>query len=222
MFTKSIAKMNSLEKRIIDISYKEKIGHLSSNLNAVNIIDEIYQTKKPDEAFILSSGHAALALYAVLEKYHNLNAEELFHKHGVHPHRDINNKIHCSTGSLGLGITVAVGYALANPNKNVYCLISDGEAAEGSVWESLRFIYEQKLNNCKIYANVNGMMAYDYLDSSYLITRFKAFLPDINIRKTTIPNWSFASGILTHYYVLKPQDYQLLCETDWDNSLQKL
>ena len=214
--------MNSLEQRIIDISYAEKIGHLSSNLNAVNIIDEIYKTKLDSEPFILSSGHAALALYAVIEKYKGLNAQELFHKHGVHPHRALSDNIFCSTGSLGLGITVAVGYALADPTRNVYCLISDGEAAEGSVWESLRFIHEQNLTNCKIYVNINGMMAYDYLDSNYLITRLKAFLPNINIRLTKIPNWPFASGILTHYYVLKPEDYKLLCETNWDNSLQIL
>ena len=42
-----------------------------------------------------------------------------------------------------MGITVAVGRALANPNRNVYCMISDGEAAEGSVWEALRFAYEK-------------------------------------------------------------------------------
>ncbi len=79
--------MNQLEQRIIDISFKEKIGHLSSTLNAVNIIDEIYSLKQPDEPFILSSGHAALAMYVVQEKYEGRDAVELFYKHGVHPHR---------------------------------------------------------------------------------------------------------------------------------------
>ena len=117
--------MNQLERRIIDISYKEKIGHLSSNLNAVNILDEIYQTKDKDDVFILSSGHAALALYVVLEKYEEKDAVELFHKHGVHPHRDIDNGIHCSTGSLGMGLTVACGYALANKNTDCAFEISE-------------------------------------------------------------------------------------------------
>ena len=58
--------MNDLEKQVVHISYEEKIGHLSSNLNAVNIIDEIYNLKGANDVFILSSGHAALALYVVL------------------------------------------------------------------------------------------------------------------------------------------------------------
>lgn len=202
--------MNDVEKRIIDISYKEQIGHLSSNLNAVNIIEEIYQTKRPNDIFILSSGHAALALYVILEKYQSKNAEELFHRHGVHPHRAVSDGIYCSTGSLGQGLTVAVGYALADPSRDVYCLISDGEANEGSIWESLRFIHEAKLNNLKVYANVNGMIAYDMIDRDYMNRRLTAFLPAINIRNTEPPKWNFAQGVLTHYYVLKSHDLEKL------------
>jgi transketolase len=202
--------MNDVERRVVDISYKEKIGHLSSNLNAVNIIEEIYKNKKADEPFILSSGHAALALYVVLEKYERRDAEKLFHKHGVHPHRDLSDGIFCSTGSLGMGLTVATGYALADRNRKVHCLISDGEAGEGSIWESLRFIYEAKLDNLEVYVNVNGMIAYDFIDKEYIINRLRAFLPRINIRETEPPKWPWAEGILTHYYVLKPEDYEQL------------
>jgi transketolase len=202
--------MNDLERRVIDISYKEKIGHLSSNLNAVNIIDEIYQLKGKDEVFILSSGHAALALYTVLEKYEGRDAVHLFHKHGVHPHRNLDDGLHCSTGSLGMGLTVATGYALANKDRKVYCLISDGECGEGSIWEALRFIYEAKLDNLEVYVNVNGMIAYDFIDKEYIINRLRAFLPRINIRETEPPKWPWAEGILTHYYVLKPEDYEQL------------
>ena len=202
--------MNDVERRVVDISYKEKIGHLSSNLNAVNIIDEIYSIKRPHEPFILSSGHAALAMYVVMEKHEAADAEYLFHKHGVHPHRNLEDNIHCSTGSLGQGLTLAVGYALANRDRKVHCLISDGEAGEGSIWESLRFIYEAKLANLEVYANVNGMIAYDFIDKDYIINRLRAFLPRINIRETSPPDWPFAKGILTHYYVLKPEDMEKL------------
>ena len=202
--------MNDLERRVIDISYKEKIGHLSSNLNAVNIIDEIYQLKGKDEVFILSSGHAALALYTVLEKYEGRDAVHLFHKHGVHPHRNLDDGLHCSTGSLGMGLTVATGYALANKDRKVHCLISDGECGEGSIWEALRFIYEAKLDNLEVYVNVNGMIAYDMIDRDYINNRLRAFLPRINIRNTEPPKWPFAEGVLTHYYVLKPEDLDKL------------
>jgi transketolase len=200
--------MNQLERRIVDISYSKRIGHLSSNLNAVNIIDEIYQTKRKDEVFILSSGHAALAMYVVMEKYENKDALELYNKHGVHPHRNLNDNIHVSTGSLGMGLTVAVGYALADRNRDVYCLISDGESMEGSIWEALRFAYDQDLSNLKVYANVNGMTACDYVDHRIVAQRLITFYPDIQIRFTKPPNWDFASGILTHYYVLTEEDYE--------------
>ena len=105
--------MVDLKKRILEIAHKHKLSHLGSYLTAVDIIDEIYRIKNPNDIFILSSGHAALALYVVIEKYEGKNAEELFLKHGGHPHRDEKNGIYCSTGSLGLGITITVGRALA-------------------------------------------------------------------------------------------------------------
>ena len=67
--------LSDLEKRILNISYKNKLSHISSNLTAVGIIDEIYCVRKDSDPFILSSGHAGLALYVVLEKFYGLNAE---------------------------------------------------------------------------------------------------------------------------------------------------
>lgn len=209
--------MNELERRIIDISYQERIGHLSSNLNAVNIIDEIYQTKNDQDVFILSSGHAALAWYVVLEKYQAKDAVKLLHDMGVHPHRSPGTDITVSTGSLGMGLTVAVGYALADRDRQVYCLISDGECGEGSIWEALRFVHERQIQNLHVYVNVNGMIAYDIIDRDYLCARLRAFLPGINIRLTEPPSWPWAKGVLTHYYVLRPEDYQTLCDNDLAN-----
>ena len=87
--------MNALEKRILEISYKHKLSHLGSCLTAVNIIDEIYKVKKPDEPFILSQGHAGVALYTILEKFEGKDAEELWKKHGTHPNRDLDDGIYC-------------------------------------------------------------------------------------------------------------------------------
>lgn len=200
--------MVNLKSRILEIAYKHKLSHLGSYLSAVDIIDKIYAKKSPEDIFILSAGHCALALYAVLEKYEGKNAEELFIKHGGHPHRCIEDGIHCSTGSLGLGITVAVGKAIANKNKKVYVLISDGECAEGSIWESLRFIQENNINNIKIYVNVNGYAAYDKVDSKYLVDRLQTFLPNINIEYTTVNQYPFLRGLNAHYHVMSEEDYK--------------
>ena len=132
--------MVDLKKRIVEIAYKHKLGHLGSYLSSIEIVDEIYSKMNKDDIFILSSGHASLAMYVCIEKYFGIDAEMLFLKHGGHPHRDEENKIYCSTGSLGLGLPIALGRALANPNRKVWVLVSDGEAAEGSIWESLKTI----------------------------------------------------------------------------------
>ena len=119
--------MKDLKKRIIDISYKLQLSHVSSCLTAVDIIAEIYtKRRKPEDLVVISQGHTGLALYVVLEKYLGINAEYLFHKHGVHPNRDLENGIYCSTGSLGCGLPIALGMALADKTRNVYCLISAG------------------------------------------------------------------------------------------------
>lgn len=200
--------MVNLKSRILEIAYKHKLSHLGSYLSAVNIIDKIYSKKDPEDVFILSSGHCALALYSVLEKYEGKNAEELFIKHGGHPHRCIEDGIHCSTGSLGLGITVAIGKAIANKNRKVYVLISDGECAEGSIWESLRFIHENNINNIEIYVNVNGYAAYDKVDSKYLVDRLQTFLPNINIEYTTVNQYPFLRGLNAHYHIMSEEDYK--------------
>ena len=200
--------MVDVKKRILEIAYKHKLSHLGSYLSAAGIIEEIYENKDPNDIFILSSGHAALALYSVLEKYEDKNAEELFLKHGGHPHRNEDDGIYCSTGSLGLGITVAVGRALANKNRKVHVLISDGESAEGSIWEALRFIKESNLSNIEVYVNINGYAAYDKVDVKYLVDRLKVFLPTINIRYTSVNQYPFLRGLNAHYHVMSEQDYK--------------
>ena len=198
-----------LVNRTLDIAYENKLSHLGSYFSSVGIIDDIYADKAEDDIFILSAGHCALALYVVLEKYLHHDASVLFQKHGGHPHRCEEDDLFCSTGSLGMGITVAVGRALANPDRTVHCLISDGECAEGSIWESLKFIYENNVKNIKIYVNVNGYAAYDSVDTKYLVKRLEAFLPDINIIYTDVGTFPFLRGLNAHYHVMNEKDYDL-------------
>ena len=171
-------------------------------------IDKIYSKKHKDDIFILSSGHAALALYVVIEKYEGKDAEKLFKLYGGHPHRAEKDGIYCSTGSLGTGITIAVGRAIANSKRKVHVLISDGECAEGSVWESLRFIKEHSVDNIEIHVNINGYAAYDKVDSEYLTNRLKSFLPNINLHFTTVNQLPFLKGLNAHYHIMSEKDYK--------------
>lgn len=198
----------NLVKLIVDIAYKYKLGHLGSYLSAVDIIDKIYDKMQNDDIFILSSGHAALALYACNQKYYNIDAESMFIKHGGHPHRDEANKLYCSTGSLGLGIVVALGRAIANPYRKVFVLLSDGECAEGSVWEALKTIVEQNIHNIEVHVNVNGFAAYMDIDTQYLTDRLKAFLPQIKIHYTTVEHFPFLKGLNAHYHVMSEDNYK--------------
>lgn len=198
----------------MELSFKHKLSHLGSCLTSLPIIQDIYSRKLDDEVFILSNGHAGLALYVILEARYGLDAEALLEKHGIHPNRDLPNRIFCSTGSLGSGLPIAVGHAIADRNKKVYCLISDGESAEGSVWESLRFIQVSQLTNLEVYVNVNGFSAFDVVDIPYLVARLKAFLPNIIIHQTVCNEFpSFLSGLLAHYYVMKPEDWEIVKAT---------
>lgn len=199
---------STLNKRILEIAYKNRLSHLGSYFSSVGIIDSIYTDKAKDDIFILSSGHAALALYACLEKHEGRNAEELFRKHGGHPHLDEHNGLYCSTGSLGLGITIAVGRAIANGNRKVHVLVSDGECAEGSVWESLKTIHEHKIDNIEVNVNINGYAAYMEVDQQYLSDRLRAFLPRVRLWYTKVEHFPFLKGMNAHYHIMSEEDYR--------------
>lgn len=201
-----------LANRIIDISYQEQVPHLSSNMSALVGLIEIYSQKSDDEIFILSNGHAGLALYVILEKIYGIDAVMLLQKHGIHPGKDLENKLYCSTGSLGSGLPIAIGHALADPNKKVYCMVSDGECGEGSIWESLRYITDNQISNIEVYANINGQGEYSDLEINNLVARLCVFMPNIKLKMSRPLNWPFASGLLTHHYVLTEQDYNIFLE----------
>jgi transketolase len=204
--------LQKLSKRVLELSFKHKLAHIGSCLTALPIIYDIYEAKAEDDIFILSNGHAGLALYVVLENKYGVNAEVLFLKHGVHPCRD--DKIYCSTGSLGMGIAVAVGAAIADTTRKVYCLISDGECAEGVVWEALTCWETHSLHNLLIHVNMNGYSACAKVNKNRLIEKLLAFCPSIIIHKTS--NYlSSLKDLDAHYHVLTQEEYEL-CQTEID------
>ena len=208
-------KDTTLHKRLLKLLYDHNEEHVGSCFSCVDIIDNIFSKKGKDDIFILSNGHAAYALYSVLEKYYDhIDADNLVLSHGGHPNHDESNHIYASAGSLGMGIMIAVGRALANPDRIVHTMISDGESTEGSVWEALRYIEEMSVKNIEVHVNANGYACYDEMDIDYLERRCKAFLPRIQFHRTTKQTFpvSFLEGLDAHYMKISESQYNQAVE----------
>lgn len=195
--------MNNLEKRIVELSYRHKLTHISSCLNTANLLADIYAKRKDDEPVVLGNSHAALALYVVLESHGFCDAEEMIKLHGVHAGRDLKHGIWCSGGSLGQAETVAVGMALADKSKKVWLVTSDGAIAEGAVFEAFR-IANCHCPNLKIHVVFNGFGAYGPVCHSDL-----HWIPVgsvIYYAKTELyPEW--LQGLPGHYLTLSAEQH---------------
>lgn len=201
-------KNKDLKKEILRISYELKLSHIGSCINAVDIIEDIYRRKDKGEVFILSSGHSALAQYVVMEKHGGEKAEFLFKKSGVHPTRFPQYGLYTTTGSLGHGLGIALGRALANREKDVYCLISDGECAEGSIWEALTIKHNYAVTNLKVYVTANGYGAYGKIKQADLEKKLEAFDRKIHFVRTDNNMIPFLKGLDAHYYVMNEKDWE--------------
>jgi transketolase len=232
LFIKNLSEeQKHLRRRILEISHKAHIAHIGSCFSCVDIISSVYKVKKPLDKVVLSNGHAGVALYCVLEKYGIIKSSQI-EKLNIHPDRNEKIGIDVSTGSLGQGLPIAVGMALADRNKNVYCILSDGECAEGSISEALKIISDQKLNNLKIIINANGYGAYCETDIKQIIRQFKSYgiklyqvdghniknmikylnKKTINstiaiIAKTKVEQLPFLKGQEAHYKIMSDKDY---------------
>lgn len=186
-------------KQILQMIVEAKGTHIGSAFSIIDILTILYgkiltfDHKNPNDPkrdkFVLSKGHGAAALYVVLAK-HGFFPESLLKIYcspgsifGGHPDSKRIPGVETSTGSLGHGFSVAVGFALANKiNKNpakIYCLIGDGEASEGSVWEATEVASHYKLDNLVLILDDNKLMiggfTKDIIDPISFRDKFNAF-----------------------------------------------
>lgn len=200
--------LNELQKRIIDISYKKKLSHIGSCLTSLSAIENCYKSMEEGDKFVLSNGHAFLALAVVLEKYRGLDAEKLIDEHGTHPNRNLKEGIFVSTGSLGQGLPIAVGMAIADKTHDVYVVTSDGEMNEGSMWEALRIAGELRLENLRITVVANGYSAMGRVDTDLLDSRIQMFYPTLVVKSNLFEFPEWIQGLEGHYHVMSDEDYQ--------------
>ncbi|MFQ9514531.1 MAG: transketolase [Eubacterium sp.] len=168
---------NQVRKSIIEEVHSAKSGHPGGSLSAADMMTYLYfeemnvnpqQPKTPDrDRFVLSKGHVAPALYAVLAEKGFIPKEDLItlrkptsYLQG-HPDMKHTPGVDMSAGSLGQGLSTAVGMALSgkldNDSYRVYAMLGDGEIEEGQIWEAAMFAGHRKLDNLVVIVDNNNL-----------------------------------------------------------------
>jgi transketolase len=181
---------------ILEQAKRTNVGHIGCALSVADIVCALYESvlriQTPEDRerdrFILSKGHAALALYAALLLRGWISEDDLNTYCsdgtllGVHPECALRGVDFCS-GSLGHGLSVGAGCALAarlqRSSRRVFVLVSDAECNEGSLWEATMFAAHHRLSNLVAIVDLNGQQALGYtrqvMDLSPLAARWRAF-----------------------------------------------
>ena len=190
---------NEVRKGIVTAVHSAKAGHPCGSLSAADIFTYLYfeemnidpkEPKKADrDRFVLSKGHTAPGLYSVLAQRGYFSVEDLKTLRHTgsylqgHPDMKHIPGVDMSSGSLGQGISAAVGMAIAgkldNADYRVYTLLGDGEIQEGQVWEAAMLAAHKKLDNLVVIVDNNNLQidgAIDEVNSPYPIDKkFEAF-----------------------------------------------
>ena len=168
---------NEVRKNIVTSLHSAGSGHPGGSLSAADMVTYLYfeemnvdekDRKNPDrDRFILSKGHAAPVLYGVLAEKGYIPKEDLVTLRKMdsylqgHPDMKHTPGVEMSSGSLGQGISTAVGMALAgkldNKDYRVYTMVGDGEIEEGQVWEAAMFAGHRKLDNLGVIVDNNNL-----------------------------------------------------------------
>jgi transketolase len=183
-----------LRRTILEQAHRAGVGHIGSALSVVELLVAVFGVLRgvpedPDrDRFVLSKGHAALALYAALHAAGRLSREQLegycgdATLLGTHPEHELDG-VDFSTGSLGHGLSIGTGAALAarmqGSERRVFVLVSDAELNEGSLWEAVMFAAHHRLARLVAVVDANGQQALghtkDVLDLEPIADRFAAF-----------------------------------------------
>lgn len=170
-------KAKELRRKVLDLSIKEGEAHLGGSFSEIEILISLYdKILQPEDKFILSKGHASTPFYLLLrEKGYNPIIQ-------THPDLDEKNGIYATTGSLGHGLPIAAGMALARKMRNkqgkIYVLLGDGECQEGAIWETADIACHYQLDNLVAIVDNNKLQALSEIkdiSSIFLESKFKAF-----------------------------------------------
>src|SRR5579872_7007724 len=168
----------AIRRIVLEQSKRAHVGHIGSALSIADLVGAVFSViGAPDpsdgdrDRFVLSKGHAALALYAALSVVGTLSNDDLAtfcaddSLLGVHPEHSLRG-IDFSTGSLGQGLSMATGAALAarmhHSARRVIAIVSDAECNEGVIWEAAMFAAHHRLENLTVLVDNNHQQAFGY------------------------------------------------------------
>jgi transketolase len=211
-----------VRKQLLKISNSAKSSHLGSSLSIVDILVVLYKSILKKNIFILSKGHACLALYCILQKFNYISRKVLqsYGKNNTILLSHVSHKVpgvEFSTGSLGHGLPYAVGRALAEKinkkNKKIYVLISDGELNEGTTWESLLFASFHKLDNLIIIIDYNKIQSLDYTKNILKLEPIDKKLISFGCKVIRINGHSFSQLYKSLSFNNKNKPLIIICDT---------
>ena len=160
-----------LRLKVLELYKKANAGHIGCSLSCVDLLlATLIQSKRPQDTFLLSKGHAAAALYVCLNYLGEISDEILdtFYQDGTtlpaHPAPNQHAGIPFATGSLGHGLPIAAGMAHAAKIKGEdsfsFVLMSDGETNEGTTWEAAHYAVQNRLDNLIVLVDKNGLQGF--------------------------------------------------------------
>lgn len=199
-----------VRRDIIEMLYHAESGHPGGSLSIVDILVCLYNKihvnpEEPENAerdrVVLSKGHAAPALYAVLAEHNFFSNNEFkrLRKLGGmlqgHPDKNKTPGVDACTGSLGLGVSAACGMALAQKMQKtpyrVYAILGDGELQEGIVWEAFTAAAHYELNNLTIIVDCNGLQIDGEVNQVMKLGNIKNRIESIGIRVEEIDGHNY-------------------------------
>jgi transketolase len=194
----------SIKKRFLAMYKKANAGHIGSSLSCAEILVFLkFAWMKDRDTFVLSKGHAVAALYSVLAELDVLTPEQIdsFYQDGTLlsalPPFNAFEEIPFATGSLGYGLSVSAGMALGailnRQDRRFFCVTSDGELNEGSVWEAALFVAHRKLTNVVWVIDRNRIQAIGRTEEVMALEPLDAKLRAFGYHVVTADGHDFAS-----------------------------
>ena len=176
-----------IRSRVIEMIGIGKTGHIGGSMSVAEILAALYGYKMRHDPkvpacptrdrFVMSKGHAALAQYAALAEFGYFPIEELSKVKTLgamlqgHPDLRLTPGIEANTGSLGQGLSIAAGMALGlrldGYGSRIYCIVGDGEIAEGQIWEAAMAASNFKLDNLIVFVDYNKIQATDRVEKRF-------------------------------------------------------